>query len=143
MAQNTLVKEVITKAIYTLTPHEFLVKAKELFDQHSFHHLPVVDEQNGVCGMISTSDLQRLEVGATLFRHKSKDKYTEAYFTITPVESVMQENVVCLQSDATIEEAYKIFKQNTFHALPVMEDEVLVGILTPLDLLRYFFDLQE
>ena len=45
-----------------------------------------------------------------------------------------------VQENQTIEEVARIFAQKEFHALPVLRDKELVGIVTTTDMIRYLLD---
>jgi CBS domain-containing protein len=51
----------------------------------------------------------------------------------------MTREVSVLQSDDTLGDALDLFKLNKFHAIPIVEGDLLVGIITPLDLLHVAF----
>ena len=53
------------------------------------------------------------------------------------IEQVMVKNVVSVSSNTSIKEVAEIFATKEFHALPVVDDDVLVGIVTTTDLIKY------
>lgn len=56
------------------------------------------------------------------------------------VEQVMARNLVKVSPDTTIKEVAEILSKREFHALPVVLDELLVGIVTTTDLIKYLID---
>ncbi len=52
----------------------------------------------------------------------------------------MAKKLVCITPDTPIREAAEILAKREFHALPVTEDNNLVGIITTTDLIRYLLD---
>jgi CBS domain-containing protein len=56
------------------------------------------------------------------------------------VEQVMARNLVKVSTDTTIKEVAEILSKREFHALPVVLDELLVGIVTTTDLIKYLID---
>lgn len=54
------------------------------------------------------------------------------------IEQVMVKNVVTITSETTIKEATRILAESDFHALPVVDNGILKGIITTTDLLNYF-----
>lgn len=56
------------------------------------------------------------------------------------VEQVMARNLVKVAPDTSIKEVAEILSKKEFHALPVVEDELLVGIVTTTDLIKYLID---
>lgn len=80
--------------------------------------LPVVRTSDGkLMGIVSRRDIFR--------------KFDEDQLSI-----IMKKNCVTIESSASIEEAAKIFADNRFHRLPVVENNTLVGIITPTDILK-------
>ena len=130
----------MTKDLTTMRSNQYLNQAYRLFQENNFHHLPIVNDQNQVIGILSSTDMDRLEVGSSLFKHQKKDEYNEAFFSITPIQKVMTDVVICVEPTDDIRLAYRIFRKNRIHALPVIKDDILVGMVTPLDLLEYLFE---
>jgi len=56
------------------------------------------------------------------------------------VEQVMAKKLVLISPETSIKEAAEILSNNEFHALPVCEGELLVGILTTTDLIKYLIE---
>ena len=137
MSENNL-RTVMTPLPITLTRNDCLDKVADIFNQHKIHHLPVVDEAGQLSGMLSKTDFDRLQHGATLFRIPDREAYNKTLFQITRVADVMTKDVVALSPFDTIGKAYTIFKKNILRAIPLQEKGKLVGIVTPLDLLDYF-----
>ncbi|MFC4542938.1 CBS domain-containing protein [Halosolutus amylolyticus] len=54
---ETTVSRYMTTDVITASAQDSIVDAADVMVEHSFHHLPVVDEDEGVIGMITTSDL--------------------------------------------------------------------------------------
>lgn len=99
-------------------------------------HIPVVNSES-VIGMLSYSDLLRIS-----YSDVTEDEHNIAsivYNSFT-IEQVMTKNVVSITSKTTIKEAAEILAKNEFHALPIVDDSILVGIVTTTDLLNYFIN---
>jgi CBS domain-containing membrane protein len=56
------------------------------------------------------------------------------------VEQVMAKNLVTISPETTIKEAAEILANREFHALPICEDDLLVGIVTTTDLIKYLIE---
>ncbi len=54
--RHTVVRDVMTRTLITLTPNTTVNEAMELVTRHRCRHLPVLDE-SGICGLISSGDL--------------------------------------------------------------------------------------
>ncbi|HET9481781.1 MAG TPA: CBS domain-containing protein, partial [Candidatus Polarisedimenticolia bacterium] len=61
----------------------------------------------------------------------------------TPVGQVMTRNPYTVTPSTTIKDAVKVIIDHKFGALPVVEGDALVGIITEIDLLRAFYELLE
>jgi CBS domain-containing protein len=56
------------------------------------------------------------------------------------VEQVMAKKLVTVSPDTTIKQVAEILATNEFHALPIVEGELLVGIVTTTDIIKYLID---
>lgn len=120
------------KHLVTLSPEDNLTKVKEIFDAHKFHHIPVVHYRELV-GMVSRSDFEYFMGGAS---HYEEDKYVnELRMERTMVKEIMVTRLGKVSSDDRINVALEVFLINRFHALPVVDNGDLVGIITPFDIM--------
>jgi acetoin utilization protein AcuB len=134
MRQRTPVSAIMTKNIIALTRSDDLQRAEMLFNRHKIKHIPVVSGES-VIGMLSFSDLLKISYAEITENEHDVDAVVYNMFTI---EQVMIKDVVTISSDTTIKEAAQILAEREFHALPVVDDGDLVGIVTTTDLLNYF-----
>ena len=140
--QNLPVEKIMTTQLITVNCNDILTKVVEIFKSHSFHHIPIVDDNGKLEGIISRTDFDQLKTGGSLFRNPNKENYNKALFRSMRACEIMTKNTIELQPTDTIQKAYQIFKENKFRALPVIGKGLLVGIVTPLDLLDYFFQMK-
>jgi CBS domain-containing protein len=139
MLNDTAVSEIMTHYLITVTPTTTLDKVNEIFSKHDFHHLPVVEDTRLV-GIISRSDVDRVSSCVDLFHTKANELYNEKLFKSLLAEEVMTHKAVVLAPDDSIGYAATLLARNTFHALPVVVGEKLVGMLTTFDLIDYVFN---
>ncbi|MBX2893616.1 MAG: CBS domain-containing protein [Saprospiraceae bacterium] len=121
------------KHLVTVSPEDTLEKVKEIFDAHKFHHIPVVNFRE-IVGIISKVDFEHFLGGATLYGENnvvSTQRLREAR-----VHQIMTKHLGKVEPDDRINVALEIFTLNRFHALPVVKDGELVGIITPFDILK-------
>ena len=137
--QTVLCKDVMSRNLITVSEHEIVTNVARSFEEFGFHHLPVLNKDAQLVGIISKTDLERLKLSASIFKTKKQEEYNDALFESLMVKYVMTKQVTVLKCTDSIEKAYQIFKQNKFRALPIMENDELVGIITPIDLLDHFF----
>ncbi len=128
------VSTIMTKKLFTVAPNDKLSTVKELFDKHKIHHLPVVKYKT-IVGMLSKSDLLYFLKGTG---HNSEyDKMlNDARMHNYTAEEIMTKGLAKVSSKDRIGVAIEVFKANLFHAIPVVDDGELVGILTTYDIIR-------
>jgi len=132
MKRRTPVTAIMSKDVITLNHTDDLVTAEKLFKEHHIRHIPVVKGKE-IKGMLSYTDLLRISF-ADAINGEEVDAVVYNMFTI---EQVMAKNLVTVNADTTIKEVAEILSKNEFHALPVVKDEELVGIVTTTDLILY------
>jgi acetoin utilization protein AcuB len=120
------------KHLVTVDPEESLSKVKEIFDSHKFHHVPVVHFRE-IVGIISRTDFEHFMGGAS---HFEEDKYVnQLRLDRAKASDIMVKRLGKVSSDDRINVALEVFMVNRFHALPVVDDGELVGMLTPYDIM--------
>lgn len=121
------------KHLVIVHPEESLLKIKEIFDTHRFHHIPVVRTRE-VVGIISKSDFEHFMGGGSACE---EDRFlNEARLQRTTAQDIMTKKLGKVESDDRLNIAVDIFTLNRFHALPVVDNGELVGIITPYDILK-------
>ncbi len=125
------------KHLVTVAPEDSLLKVKEIFDTHKFHHIPVVNFRE-IAGIISKIDFEHFLGGASLYgENRIVD---EEQLQNRHAKDIMTTHLGKVEPDDRINVALEIFTLNRFHALPVIKDGELVGIITPFDILRKLAD---
>jgi CBS domain-containing protein len=117
----------MTTEVITLNPEETLEDVREHLANSKLHHLPVVEKKKLV-GILSTTDLFKLNLPF------------EQYKSVK-VRDVMVSKVGTLSPNDQIGSAAEIFLHNYFHAVPIVNQKrELIGIVTPLDIVRMVHD---
>lgn len=134
------VSKIMTKELVTLTLNDDLYKAEKLFRKHHIRHIPVVNGDK-IIGMLSLSDLKRISF---LDGYDANEiKIDSAIYEMLGIEQIMVKNPVKVKATVSIKSVAEILSKNEFHALPVVENGNLVGIVTTTDLLRYLLNQYE
>ncbi|MEM6377934.1 MAG: CBS domain-containing protein, partial [Bacteroidota bacterium] len=132
--------DIMTIEVISIQPRDTMDKVDQIFETHSIHHIPVV-ELGRVVGMISKSDYYQILHGFTLFKAPVSKTYNDAVLRSLLVREVMTKQVACLGPQDTLAKAADYFRENLFHAIPIVdEDGQLMGILSTYDLLTYCFN---
>ena len=137
MKQRVPVSTIMTKNVVKLNLTDDLTKAETLFKKHKIRHIPVVSG-NTIIGMLSYTDLLRISFADAVFEDEPEIDTT--VYNMFSVEQVMAKNVTTISPDTTIKEAAEILSNKEFHALPIAEGNLLVGIITTTDLIKYLID---
>jgi len=133
------IEDIMTKNLFTVNHDEIVSEVAKLFDEHSFHHVLVVNNDGDLEGLISSTDLDRTKSGASFFRNPKKEEYDATLLRAMRACDIMTKDLVTLQETDSIRRAYEIFKKNKFHAIPILSRGNLAGIITPNDILDHFF----
>lgn len=125
------VSQWMTKSVVTVKPQDTLRHARELMAKHRINQLPVVVNDKLV-GIVTDRDIRDAYPSSLrLFRGRDIDEFGESY----TVEEVMTYNVIAISPQTSIREAAQRMRKQRFGALPVVEGNKLVGIITRSDLL--------
>ena len=137
MKQKVPVSTIMTKNVVKLNLSDDLTKAEMLFKKYHIRHIPVV-YSNKIVGMLSYTDLLRISFADAI--DDDEDVVDTTVYNMFTVEQVMAKKIVSISPETTIKEAAQILSTKEFHALPVCEGELLVGIVTTTDLIKYLID---
>ena len=96
------------------------------FVAQGFGGAPVIDESDRVVGFVSEMDLMD-----ALLRDDPKH---------TVARDLMSSPAITIDEFAPAEEAMTLLRERGIHHLPVVRQGRLVGIIAPVDVLRYFVD---
>lgn len=136
MKKSVPVSSIMTKNVVKLNLSDDLTKAEILFKKHHIRHIPVVNG-NVIIGMLSYTDLLRISFADAM---EDEDDVDTTVYNMFTVEQVMAKKLVSISPETTIKEAAQILASREFHALPVCEGDLLVGIITTTDLIKYLIE---
>ena len=125
----------MTSEVTTLQRNEKLSLAEQLMNLDRIRHLPVVDDEGELVGIVSQRDLFH----SGLLRALGHGKHSAARVReMLPVKEVMTTEVTTTTRDASLEDAARLMFERKIGCLPVVENGRLVGILTEGDFVAYF-----
>lgn len=141
MIDNTLtsISTLMTREMITVSPITLLRDIHEIFQAHHIHHIPVVDENMKLHGIVSFTDYAKALDTFTIFGTRRGETHNEKSFKSIMAKDIMEKKPVCLSPEDKIGTAVGIFKENLFHAIPIIKSEKLVGLITTYDLLVYAY----
>jgi len=125
----------MTQNLVKLNLEDTLTKAESLFKSHKIRHLPVVNGDK-IVGMLSYNDLLRISFADAT--DDDGDTVETTVYDMFTLEQVMSKQVSFVKASDAIEVAAELFITKDFHALPVLENDKLVGIVTTTDMIRFY-----
>jgi CBS domain-containing protein len=134
MIRKAPVSTIMTKDVITLNNFDTLELAEHLFKSNHIRHIPVVKE-DAIIGMLSYTDLLRISFADAV--DEEEESVDAVVYNMFTIGQVMAKNVINVSSNASIKEVAEILSKKEFHAIPVVDNKKLVGIVTTTDLINY------
>lgn len=134
MILDTPISTIMTEDVFIVGAGDQLRDVAITFNNHGIRHAPVTSKGHLV-GMLSWIDLKKMPAADVLENFEA----TEDYGKIV-VGQVMTHDPVSVQAGDTVGEVAQILSEHEFHAVPVMEGNRIVGIVSTTDLIRFFLD---
>jgi CBS domain-containing protein len=128
------VRDLMTDRVFSIHPDEDLARLVELMDDIHVRHVPVVDADHTVVGLVSQLDLIRSVMYASSDLPLAEMR---ELLKTADVRSIMTTDIETIEADADIEEAAGLMLENKLGCLPVVEGGHLTGILTESDFVKY------
>jgi len=126
------VADLMTERVFSVAPRDDLSVISNVLDDHGVRHVPVVEDESRLVGVVSQRDLLRY----SLLQGSDSDRnLEETALTELRAEDVMSA-AETVEEDTPLREAASIMLENKFGCLPVVRGEALVGILTESDFVR-------
>lgn len=127
--------DVMHSRVLVTHPTDSVVSAIQKLVDAEIRHLPVVDEDFRVVGMLSDRDV-RTAVGDP---RKAIEQEAEDFLVEMEVGSVMTANPVCVPPDASVLAVAELLLDERVGAIPVVtDDDKLLGIVSYVDVLGHF-----
>lgn len=127
------ISTIMSKQLVTAHSEEKILDVVKRFQENHVHHIPVV-EYHKVVGILSKSDvlfLLKMERSNSHYKLESNILLAELR-----VKDLMTSGLAKLESTDRIIDAIEVFRVNMFHALPIVDQDELVGILTTHDIIK-------
>jgi CBS domain-containing protein len=150
MPSSTPVRTIMTTTVVTLSPDQSVPEAADVLGGHRIGAAPVVDKSGAVVGLLRDDDLlvseARIHVptaieflGAELVwppsAHRYKDELEKA--AAATVSQIMTSDFATVGSDDNVETVATLMHENQLSHVPVVDNGILVGIVSRGDVIRY------
>lgn len=134
------ISDIMTRNPVTIPSSSTLREALETMDRVGCHHLPVMNMEDHVVGIITARDCRLALSLPDIVREYWQD---DELAPLLLVKSVMTPAPTTTEPDVTAKEAARLMLANYVSCLPVMRGETLVGIVTVSDILVAFTKMQQ
>lgn len=131
------VRDLMTEHVFTLRPGDDLEAVCDVMDTHHVRHVPVVDRDGDLVGLVTQRDLPRSALGAQDVLPLSMQ---QEVLRRRRVREIMATEVETIGPDENLRTAAGMLLENKIGCLPVVEGEHLVGILTESDFVKGYVE---
>ncbi len=129
-----LVKDLMSWPVLTVFDNSTVGEALDILRRKNIRHLPVVDINQNLVGVVSETDLVKVFPNS-----KELSSFEANLLSRTPVSNVMRTKMISAAPDTIVEEAALIMRTNKISCLPVLdESRKLVGLLSKNDIIDAF-----
>jgi CBS domain-containing membrane protein len=130
-----LVKHIMTTKLVTFFEEQTLPLADDVMRIHRFRHLPVIDNDRRLVGLVTQRDLLRAQISAL---NGLTDAERRSCHELVPVRRLMTRDVWTVHPETLASHAGQTLLDHKYSCLPVVDDDgMLLGIVTERDFLRF------
>jgi CBS domain-containing protein len=128
---------IMSTNLITITPDENLAAARKLMHDKKIHHLPVVDDEQNLVGLVTLTNV--LAATDSFLR----DDENRIHAKEIVVKDMMVTDVATVDENASLRQAALFLEKHRIGCLPVMSDGSLKGIITDTDFVAVAINLLE
>ena len=119
--------------VLALGRNDRLSMAEDLLQQERIRHIPVLDEDGKLCGIVTQRDLFR---GALLRALGYGSRLADKLFESLPIKEAMTDEVISTSPETPVSDAARLLLGHKIGCLPVTDNGKLVGIVTETDFIE-------
>jgi len=133
-------REKIRRNPITISPDATFFEARNLIHEKGVRHLPVVDKNNCLVGIVTDRDIREAAPSDATLLSVHELNYLLGKLKVSAFMTP-NEKLITVTPDTLIEEAVQLMHDNKIGCLPVIEGDKLFGIFTETDALAHFVDI--
>ncbi|MBU9714675.1 acetoin utilization AcuB family protein [Evansella tamaricis] len=122
-----IIKDIMVRDVIVTSPSSTISDALQKMERNRIRHLPVVNDNKEIVGIISDRDLR--DASPSIF-----DKKSEGHLDL-PIEKIMITDVLTAFAGDFVEDAANTMTENQISCLPIEDNGKIIGIITETDLL--------
>lgn len=123
------INSIIKQNFHTINMNDPIDKALAAMDKFDINGMPVVNDNEALVGMVVKADIYRFMIHP-------------GHYVSCPVEWVMSKEVILAQSDEDLLVVANRLRKNDIIAMPVVENDKIIGVISIEDLLDYFINIE-
>ena len=131
------IESVMSKELITALPSESLADARARMQAHQIHHLPIVDDDGQLVGLITLTNL--LAATDSILR----DQENRIHANEILIADVMVTDLATIDEQAGLRQAALFLEKHRIGCLPVVTNGELKGIITDTDFVAIAINLLE
>ncbi len=133
--RTILVEDIMSTDVFTLGRNDKLSVADDLMKQQRIRHIPVLNADGDLCGILTQRDLFRGILLKSLgYGSRAEQKMLDSL----SIKEAMRDEVITITPDSTLSDAANLMLYNKIGCLPVVDGERLVGMISEADFVKQF-----
>jgi CBS domain-containing protein len=141
-------RDIMTREVITITDDSTVKELARLLAIHQISGVPVIDDKGGLVGVVTESDLifqtKKLHIPTVItildsvFYLENPDKMGEEMKKMVgaKVKDILTGSPLTVNEDTPLDEIATIMAEKNVHTLPVVNKEILVGVIGKKDIIR-------
>lgn len=130
-----IIRDVMIKDPICVTENTSVTEAKQIMNTKKISKLPVLDSSKRLVGIITKNDIVKVSPSQAT----TLDMYEiSSLLSKLTCGKFMTKKVITVEETEVVEQAARILADNNIGCLPVVKDDVIVGIVTESDLFELF-----
>ncbi|TGN01300.1 CBS domain-containing protein [Leptospira yasudae] len=130
---SLIARDLMSSPVVFFLEQDPIARAEEIFIEKRFRHVPVLDDSNTLCGILSDRDWMRWKLG-----HSDESELGKT------IGQMMKTRVLSVQIHAGIGEISKVLFEERIGCLPVVNESIhVIGMITRSDVLRAILRVNE
>jgi CBS domain-containing membrane protein len=128
------VRDLMTPKVFVAGPDDPVALVRDFMDTKHVRHVPVVDADGTLVGVVSPRDLLRRALADAEGLPLSAQTQ---FFESVRVRDVVTADIDTVEADEPIAQAAELMVENKYGCSPVLDGGALAGIITEADFVRF------
>ena len=123
--KNTLISQLLNRDVISINQNKTVFNAIKLLNEKNIGALPVLNNNEELCGIISERDIIRV-----------MSQNIEINFKKSLINSIMTSRVISITNNTKSEDIMDIMTKNKIRHIPVVDKKLLIGIVSIGDVVK-------